>query len=259
MKVLLPILVFFFLLLYNLLFAGPARAQESLGISGISQNIEVVEEGVGAGDILGVTSEGIRRCNKPYGSGLIGVVIESPAISVGLKSAKSAAVLTSGQALVKVSTEAGKIASGDLVTCSKNPGVGQKASGSGYVLGRALAAYEDTSSVGTVAVMVNIGVNSPVGSLANLSLALFDALAAGLTEEANFPLVLRYISAAVIGVATFVLASLSFVRFMRTGLEALGRNPLARGTIIGGMIFNAAIVMMLTLGGFGIALAIVAL
>lgn len=254
MKVLLPILV----ISLFLILAGVAHAQESLGISGISHNIEVAES-VSPGDILVATDAGIRRATKAYDSGIIGVVVESPAISVGVKTDNTAAILASGRANVRVSTAEGAIAPGDFITSSVEAGVGQRAQGAGYVLGRALSGYDNTSETGLIPVLVAIGVNSPAGSLANLPAALLKLLGAGLVNADNFPLVLRYISAAAIGVATFVLASFSFVRFMRTGLEALGRNPLARGTIIGGMIFNAAIVMMLTLSGFGIALAIVAL
>ena len=137
--------------------------------------------------------------------------------------------------------------------------MGQKATIPGFVLGKALADYSDTSQDGIIPVLVGIGVFAQNPNVSGLLGQIMNSLSIGLASTENFPLMLRYVSAALIGIVTFVLSSLSFIRFMRSGLEAIGRNPLARSTIVVGMIVNGAIVAVLAIAGLGIAVAIIAL
>lgn len=232
-------------------------AQEEQLSGTVAQNLQVAES-VEGGDIVSLTTEGIKKSTVDYDSQMIGVVVEFPVIAVGEKTNSTASILSSGRSLVKVTNAGGAISKGDFITSSYQAGVGQKASASGLVLGRALEPY-DSADVGTISVMVDITNAGIAPSFPGIMGRILFALITGLTNTANFPEVLRYIAATIIGIVTFVLASVSFVRFMRAGLEALGRNPLARGTIVAGMLLNAAMVFGLTLSGFGIAVAIIAL
>lgn len=229
------------------------------GVPGLVNNIEINDTSGSAGDILSNTDSGIFRSAKNNDAQMIGVIVDSPVISVGNKTSTTAAVLSSGRALVNVGAGNGAIKAGDFITSSENAGVGQKATAAGYVLGKALDSYEDTSQNGKIAVLVDIGYFSQNPNVSGLLGSLLSLLSIGFQNSQNFPLIMRYIAAAVIGIATFGFASFSFLRFMRNGIEAIGRNPLAKNTIVSGMVLNGVVVGLLALAGFGIGIAIVVL
>lgn len=252
MKYCLLILIVFSL--FSPLFASSIFAQS---VPGIAYNITVADT-VKPGDILVVTEEGIKLSTVPFDARMYGVVVEFPVLSAGEKTEATVSVLSSGRAAVNVTAAFGEIKAGDLITSSDKPGVGQKASVSGYILGKALAGYNDTSKDGQITVLVDIGLFAPTANVSGFLGSLLTGLSSGFTNTQNFPLMLRYVSAALIGIVTFVISAFSFVRFMRNGLEAMGRNPLAKKTIVAGMMLNAGIIALLSLAGFGIAAAIVA-
>lgn len=237
----------------------PMVSAQVSGVPGLVNNIEINDTEASAGDILSNTDSGIFRSAKISDAQIIGVVVESPVISVGNKTTTTAPVLSSGRGLVNVTAANGAIKAGDFVTSSEVAGVGQKATASGYVLGKALSSYEDTSQNGQIAVLVDIGYFSQNPNVSGLLGSLLSLLSIGFQNSQNFPLVMRYIAAAVIGIATFGFASFSFLRFMRNGIEAIGRNPLAKNTIVSGMVLNGVVVGLLAIAGFGIAVAIVVL
>lgn len=239
-------------------FIPSVNAQVS-GVTGLVNNIEINETQTSAGDILSNTEGGIFRSAKNYDEQMIGVVVQSPVISVGNKTSTTVPVVSSGRALVNVTAANAAIKAGDFITSSETAGVGQKATAAGYVLGKALDSYEDTSQNGKIAVLVEIGYYSPNPSAAGILGSLLSLLTLGLQNAQNFPIVMKYLAAALIGIATFGFATFSFLRFMRNGIEAIGRNPLAKKTIVSGMVLNGIVVGLLALAGFGISFAIVAL
>lgn len=228
------------------------------GVSGVANNIEVADAEAKPGDVVSVTADGVKRTDKPFDAQMYGVIVEFPVLSSGLKSDSTKAVMTSGQALVNVSATDGEIKPGDFVSSSTKLGIAVKASISGYVLGKALVGYNDNSKDGQIPVSVDIGFYAQNPNVSGFFGSLLGNLNVGLQNTQNFPLVMRYISASLIGIVTFIVVSFSFVRFMRHGLEAIGRNPLAKSTIITGMMVNAAIVLVMAIAGFGIAVAIIA-
>ncbi|HSX19064.1 MAG TPA: hypothetical protein VLE91_02930 [Candidatus Saccharimonadales bacterium] len=247
--------VFVFLaLLVSFTLLTPVFAQ---GVSGVANNMRIDDTDAKPGDILSVADGKIVRSAKVGDPAMFGVVVQFPTISYGDKTDTTVAVLSSGRADVHVSAAAGAIKTGDPITTSDKAGVGQKGS-AGYILGKALADYSDTSQDGTIPVLIGIGIFSTTPNTGSVLGQLLGALSIGLSSSQNFPLILKYISAALIGGITFIIAAFTFVRFMRSGLEAIGRNPLAKGTIIAGMMVNAGIVLILTVAGFGIAIAIIA-
>lgn len=251
------VLIFALLIIGSVAVFLPNVSAQITGIPGLVNNIEIADDQAVVGDILSNTGEGIFRSAIGYDAQMIGVVVESPVISVGEKTAQTVPVISSGRAMVNVTAANGAIKAGDFVTSSDTAGVGQKGTASGYMLGKALVSYEDTSQNGKIPVLVNIGYYSAKPDTAGLWGTLLDFLNKLLQDKENLPLILRYLAAALIGIATFGFATFSFLRFMRNGIEAIGRNPLAKGVIIWGMIINALIVALLTLAGFGIAFAIV--
>ena len=195
------------------------------------------------------------RPKPAYDVAMYGVIIEAPILSVQPRSEATKAVVTSGIANVKVLASAGEIQVGDLVTSSETAGVGQKATKAGYVLGKAMAIYSDGKKAGFIPVDNNIAFVGGGGGL--ITGTLPPSLSNLLGKPEDLPSLIRIGLAFFVGTMTFLAASFAFVKFMTTGLTALGRNPLAKKTIITGMLISGAIVIVLAVAGFGIAATII--
>jgi F0F1-type ATP synthase membrane subunit c/vacuolar-type H+-ATPase subunit K len=117
-------------------------------------------------------------------------------------------------------------------------GVGQRANISGYVIGVALEDYSnsDKNAVGQVLTFVNIR-STYIDN--NVRVNLIEALRTGALAPFVTPVTsLRYILAALIIGASFVIGFSSFGRMSGSSIEALGRNPLAKNEVRKVVIFN---------------------
>jgi len=247
----------FLLLLVNLvsLKSYTVFAQNLPSLGGVAINVEVADSEAVEGDIISITKDGLKRTAVAFDALLYGVVVGTPVLSVQPKTDETKSILSSGIANVKVSLETGTIEIGDFITSSDKAGVGQKAKISGYVLGKALAKYDDNTKIGLIPVEVNIG----YADIAEGGKGFKAYITSLLNNPENFRNFLRYTLGLVIGIVTAVGSIFAFVKFISTGLTALGRNPLAKGTIIGGMVIAALVVVILTIAGFGVAIAIIGL
>lgn len=240
--------------------AGRVFADQFPSLPGVAVNVEIADTGAGEGDIITVTSDGLKRSVVPYDMKMYGVIVGAPVLSTEPKTDKTKAVVSTGQAMVKVLVKDDAIIEvGDFITTSDTSGVGQKATASGYVLGKALAKYDDKTKNGMIPATVEIGfheVNPNTGSLLS---SLLTAINEAFRSPKNFSTIFRYSLASIIGIMTFIAALFSFIKFMSTGLEAIGRNPMAKKTIVAGMVLSGLVVVILAVAGFGIAAAIIAL
>ena len=238
---------------------GVALAQAPAALGGVAVNVEVKDKDVQAGDILSLTKDGLVRSTTTYDVSMYGVVAAAPILSVEPKTDTSKSIISSGETDVRVTNKGGAIQVGDFITSSADAGVGQKATESGYVLGKALKAY-DSGSVGTIPVAVSLGyatVTSANKSTAAAAGSFLQRLAEAISNPDKFGIYLRYFVAGAVGFVSVFGAIFAFIRFMNTGLEAIGRNPLARRTIIGGMVLPGVVVAVLAASGLGIAAAII--
>lgn len=211
-----------------------AQSGESVAI-----NIEVPD--AEPGDIVSLSKDGHVRSATPYEATIFGVVVSAPILSTGEKTDKTKSVITSGSAQVKVKLGAsGAIKEGDFITSSSEAGVGQKAERDGYILGKALAAYEDSSKIGLVPVQLGV------------------AYFPGPAKRLDPAVLIRYGAAFLFGVIAFLAATFAFVRFLTTGITALGRNPMAKRPILGAMFFSGLVVVILAASGVLITAAIIA-
>lgn len=231
-----------------------AFGQELPSLGGVAINVELADPDVQVGDIISITKEGLKRTTAAYDIQMYGVIAATPVLSVAPKTDKTRALVSSGVTDVKVSAQAGAIEVGDYLTSSETAGVGQKATASGYVLGKALAKYDDSSKTGLIPTEVNIGFVEVEGVTRG---GLIKVIATAFKNPEIFRNFMRYVLALIIGVLTFVGATFAFIRFMSSGLVALGRNPLAKRTIIAGMIMSGLVVVVLAAAGFGVAVAII--
>ncbi len=227
------------------------RAQAT---SGIAFNIPVADSEAKESDIICGSDEGFIRCNNEYDPQIHGVVTENPAISLEAASdEETRLIVTSGIAKVKVSAKNGNITKGGLITSSNTSGVGQLASRNGYVLGTAIDEFssdnlEDTS-------LINVAINiHPAAGLAGPRSDLLQVLRQGLQAPLFEPLAsLRYILAAAIILMAFTLGFIYFGRVARTGVEAIGRNPLASKIIQFSVVLHILITIVIILAGLGMA------
>lgn len=228
---------------------------------GIANHIPIQGDNVKNGDIIASSEAGYVLSTTPYDPLVIGVISLNPAVSLDLEGAgdNSYPVVSSGNVEVNVSSINGNIAVGDLITSSSIPGVGMKANQTGYILGRALDAFtsENPEEVGSINIALNMHYSysststpSTLSDIFNLSLlATYESPSA----------VFKYVVAGIVILLAFVLGVFSFGRVANTGVEALGRNPLAGKMIQFGIVLNVLITLVIIVAGFGMAYLIIRL
>ena len=228
--------------------------------SGIAIPIEMSNENAVDGSIVASTPQGFELTNTAYDPAVYGVISQTPSIAIdNLDALNPKPVISSGKVLVRVTTQNGQIKVNDFITTSKVAGVGQKATLNGYIVGTALEAYaeSDTQKIGKILVSIEPRYNGTfVGIRSNLIELLKDAKNAYVLT----PLVsLRYLLAAGISIVSFVLGFIYFGRVAKTGVESLGRNPLAGRLISIGIVFNLVLTVTIILVGLVLAYLILAL
>jgi F0F1-type ATP synthase membrane subunit c/vacuolar-type H+-ATPase subunit K len=210
-----------------------------------------VEGDTVSGDLLCSAGTLFTRCKSEYQTSMYGVVVDSSSLEIKdteLENGKL--VVTSGIAGVRVSNSNGEIKKGNLITSSKTDGVGQLASKNGYVLGTAL---EDLSGdLGVIQVVINIHPAAGMGKSTGSNLVQF--IREGLTVPVFEPLEsFRYLLAGVMVVIAFTLGLLYFGRSSRAGIEAIGRNPLARKVIQFTTLLNVLLTIVIVAVGLAVA------
>lgn len=227
---------------------------------GIANYFEINDENAQDGAIVSLTDQGVILTATEFDPLLFGVIVDNPAASIEdttLTNAK--AVASRGNAFALVSSANGTIQTGDFITSSETPGVGIKASKSGNVLGMALENYENTdpSQTGKILISLQIGLRNPFLTLRENLIEIFRQ---GIAVPNITPLTaFRYLLAASLGVGSFVLGFVYFGRVARTGVEALGRNPLAGRLIQASVVFNLLLTLGVMLVGLVLAYFILAL
>lgn len=226
----------------------------------VAVSYDILGEDVQDGAIVCAYEGGYTLCNAGYDPKMYGLVSTSPALSLqNTDLPNSRPVITSGKAVVRVSSENGTIKAGDFVTSSPKNGVAMKAEKSGYVLGTALEDYSDENAANTGNIVVSIGIRPAVltaGAAANL----LELIGQGIDAAFYSPIsALRYILAAFVVSAAFILGFVYFGRVARAGVESLGRNPLASRTIQFGILINGFLMFLIVGVGVGISYLILIL
>lgn len=265
----------------NLLFAALAfvfvqSANAQITSSGIA-NTYLIEGDILDGDIVSLIpgSDKLTRAIVEYDEQMFGVIVLNPEI-VYRRVDEGLPVMRHGEAFVNITTLNGDILSGDYITSSSVPGFGQKATElAGFVLGKALTSFTATEGAqvrvkdtnvasGQVKLALGIGPASPVqvrasggvfGTVRFVTSSLFSTIATSRQAER----VVRIILAAFIAVLTIFVNFRTFGRNITKGIEGIGRNPLARGTIQSMIILNIILIGGVTLGGILLSLIILSL
>lgn len=250
-----------FLLLLILIFSNlhSVFAQASGESNSIAISVEISDKNVKDGDIITATSKGYMLSTYAYDPSVYGVVNMNPAVLIKDTTGKSIPVIPNGKTLVRVSTRNGAIKKNDFITSSLIPGVGEKADTNGFVLGTALEDYsnKNPNAIGKIAISVSPHYNATFISVRTNILQNIKAVAGAPLLS---PLTtLRYLLAALVTIVSFVLGFVYFGRIARTGVEALGRNPLAARIIQLGIVLNVILTAGIVMLGVGIAYLILIL
>lgn len=239
-------------------FNQKAHAQNAQMARGTAIDLLQIEEKTQYGNIISNKDGGYVLSKEPFDQEMYGVVVPNSTITLTSSQEKQTLVLRSGEAQVLVSNSNGQIKKGDYITSSNVPGVGQKADKSGFVLGRALQDFqEDQESIKLIWVLVEprfAYINST--TKANL----LETLRSGALSPLLNPVEsLRYILAVLIVASTFIIGFSTFGKTSGRTIEALGRNPLAQGSIKAAMIFNIILAFGIMLIGLALAYLILVL
>lgn len=216
----------------------------------------VKDKEVVAGNILVKSEDGLKKATIAGDPNIFGVVVEEAMVIFHKKTPDSVLVATEGEVPVKVTNKNGEIRRGDFITSSDIPGIGQKMTQTGTALGIALEDFNNKE--GTILVSLRVQHISLPGAGAKPRLSdFFQLMTKHLERPENFPLVLRYIFAILLAATSFFFGFSFAVRTMQKGVEAIGRNPLAKRSIQAAIVLNLIGVAFLTLAGLGVALFVI--
>jgi F0F1-type ATP synthase membrane subunit c/vacuolar-type H+-ATPase subunit K len=183
-----------------------------------------------------------------------------------------------GVVYVNVSTVNGEIAAGDYLTSSPIPGKAQRStSSSGYILGIAIDEFREGTgektdyqgkeiATGKIRAALAIGPVSPtlfllkstggaVGALDQIGNALMQSF----QEPGSGFVAMRYLLAALVVLFATFFSFRNFGRNITQGMEALGRNPLARREIELMIVFNIVLIAVSSILSVLFSLAIIRL
>lgn len=226
----------------------------SQGLPMIAKNIEVIDSEIQIGDIVSLKGNGTVRSNYSYDKNIIGVIADKPIIVFGKKTTTTASVVLYGETLTKVNDSNGKIKKGDFITSSEKPGVGQKATQSGFVVGKAMEDLQNKEGLILVYIQpqeINFETSKSLFS------EIIQGFMSGIKNPETAPEIIRYLFALLIGGGSFIIGFFSFIKALREGINAIGRNPLAKRNIQIALILNLIGVLILTIAGLGLALFVI--
>jgi len=251
-------LILLILSFFALLSPASIYAQETS--AGTALSIPLNDPNIKDGHIIVSTPKGYGLTNLAYDSSMYGVYTQSPGIFLqNTADPLAKPVLQLGKAYVLVSSINGNIKKNDFITTSTIAGVGQKATRNGMILGTALADYSNSNQkeTGKILVAVNPHFNA---SFADTKTNLLEVL-----RNASDPTTLtqltslRYVVAAGIVLAAFGIGFIYFGKVTASGVEALGRNPLASRSIQLSLVVNLILMIVIIVAGLGIGYLILIL
>ncbi len=249
--------IFFTISIFLAALMIPSISEAQFTSSGLGLYMPISDEDINDGDIICLSDNSLRKCNRAYDPSMTGVISLNPVIAVEDSEIEDGyAVISSGIANVRITASNGEIEEGDYITTSETPGVAQLATNDGYILGIALDPFSG-EEVGTIQIAINIhpavGITSARSNLIN---QLRQGFATPLLEPISY---LRYLFAAAMVIISVGLGMTYFGKATRTGLEAIGRNPMAKRLIQANLILSVGLTLVIILVGLGIAYLILIL
>lgn len=252
---------FVLLLLFLNGFISQTYAAPSSDLSnGTAIGVSIPDKNIKDGAIISATKQGYKLTSSPYDAQIFGVISLNPAMYLMNTTAKSdLPVISIGQVQIQVSTINGPIKKGDLITSSSIPGVGQLATDNGFVVGTAEEDYtvKDTTKIGLIQTTLHphfAKINS------DITKNLWSAFNLGFIAAAETPLgFIRYVVSGAITLLSFFFGFRYFGHASNRGVEAIGRNPLAKQAILMSVFINSLVTIAIMFFGVAIAYLILVL
>ena len=207
---------------------------------------------------------------------MFGVIVTNPVMVFMRPIQDGVPIVRDGHLFVNVTNSNGDIVVGDYLTASDIPGKAMKATNiNSYVLGIALSNFNKSGGKevnyngkkvmeGKILISLGIGPASPIlnkaqgglfGTLRNLTRAVFF----NINTTQGSDRFIRYLLALLIVLITAILNYRTFGRNISKGIEAIGRNPLAKKSIQSMIILNGVLIALVTFTGVILALAVISL
>lgn len=252
------IIVAFSFWLLSLTFPYHAHAQ----LGNIGYTFDIADSEASAGDIVITSEDGkIVRSTEAFDNKIFGIVQDETQSIVVFKPKGSTGkpIARNGVVEVNVTTSNGPIKPGDYITSSTVPGKGQKATISGYVIGLSMGSLDEGTGKIPVAIQIEFAdINTP-RSAARLLGYFNSSLFKNIQDPEKFANVIKFMVAGAIAIGSFLLGFLTFARSIPKGVEAVGRNPLAKGAIQFSMILNIVFTIAITAVGIVASVLIIRL
>ncbi len=252
----------FLTLLTATLLLTTVKVTYAANINQVAYNLEIKDSDPKDGSVIVARAGVYQLSDKEYDPGIYGVIQSQAAVTLNNISENSRPVVTTGQALVRVSKVNGDIKEGDLLTSSKDKGISQKATKSGHVLGKALGDFPSntgTGEEGLVPVLLSINYNQIAAKSEELTQTGVDQVARKVSTaivSGSLPELLKYVFALLLGLITFFWGLAHFVRSNRTAVESVARNPLAKNEIRREQIIGSVVIIIVCALGLGVAVGI---
>ncbi len=243
----------------------------------IARTITIEDKAAIDGDIVSLSPkvESLVRSTKSFDERMYGVLNVEPMMVY--RTLTTLPVAKQGEVMMNVTTLGGAITVGDYVTSSEISGKGQKAEGlAGYMVGVAMGNFDGKGAtasadfkgkkypMGRVKVNVGIGPASPVitkaaggilGTLRQLATAIMFNISASKQAER----IVRYILAVLIAVIIIYVSYKTFGANVTKGMEAIGRNPLAKGSIQAMITMNIILLVISVIAGVALSMIVISL
>ncbi len=237
----------------------PVYAASELS-NGTAIGVQIPQKDIKDGAIISATKDGYKLTSSAYDAQIFGVISMNPAVYLMNSSTPNdLPVISIGQVQVQVSSINGPIRKGDFITSSTTPGVGQLATDNGFVLGTAEESYTSTdkTKVGLIQATLHphfAKVNS------DITRNIWNTFNLGLTAAVETPLgFVRYIVSGLITLLSFFFGFRYFAHASNRGVEAIGRNPLAKQAILLSVLINSLVTIAIMFFGVAISYLILVL
>lgn len=234
-----------------------AQAQETS--FSFSTRFPVVGETVLDGYIVANTESGYAVTTEAYQQNQSGVVTERPAIEIGTEGENETTypIATNGDALVWVSLSNGEIKKGDPITSSPFAGIGMKATSPGPILGIALidvAVPDNGADLDQIITKVRVAINPTNENKINNSIYNNSTRQSPAFSTSSL---IRFGVGALIIISTIFISLNFFGKLSRSGVEAIGRNPLAFKKIEFGITINIVVGFLIAIIGIAVAVYLI--
>lgn len=255
---------YFFLLVllltvFSILFTFVENTYSQESSWGNTERIPIRGGEVLDGYIVVQDEAGYAVSSKAYQDGLVGVVVENPAIELSADEDDTYPIVRTGDVYMWVSLANGDIKTGDRITSSPWAGIGMRADHAVATIG--IAREDATVSPGetreslVMKIKVSISPQSHSGTDGPMQ-----GVSSSLLTKTRLPFdrdaLIRFGAGVLIIILTIFLSLWFFGGLARSGVDALGRNPKAAKKIQFGITINVLIGFLLSLIGILAALYI---